>query len=89
MDQQYKDAHNLKEETLIPYDLTSGKGVPTECIARHDMYNKTNNIMTKLEMPKFKNILTPNKHNVPQEQNFVTIGNGGNQYYINRDGSIF
>ena len=25
MDQQYKDAHDLKEETLIPYDSTSGK----------------------------------------------------------------
>ena len=53
------------------------------------MYNKTNNIMTKSEMAKFKNPLTLNKHNVPQEQNFVTIGNGGNQYCIHRDGSLF
>ena len=45
--------------------------------------------MTKSEMAKFKNPLTLNKHNVPQEQNFVTIGNGGNQYCINRDGSLF
>ena len=68
----------MKKETLIPYDLTTGKGVPLECISRHDMYNKANNIMTKPEMPKFKNRLTPDKHNIPQEQNFVTIGNGGN-----------
>lgn len=34
MDQQYKDAHNLKEETVLPYDSTSGKGVPTECITQ-------------------------------------------------------
>ena len=53
------------------------------------MYNKNNNIMKKLEMTKFKNVLTPNKHNAPQEQNFVTIGNGGNQYCINWDGSLF
>ena len=65
------------------------KGVPARCISRHDMYNKTNNIMTKSEMAKFKNELTLNKHNNPQEQNFVTIGNGGNQYCINRDGSLF
>ena len=50
---------------------------------------KTNHIMTKLEMPKFKNQLTPDQYNVPQEQNFVTIGNGGNQYCINQDGSLF
>ena len=66
MDQQYKDTLDLKEGTLIVYDLATGKGVPTECISRHDMYNKTNNIMTKLEMPKIKNPLTPNKHNIPQ-----------------------
>ena len=89
MNQQYKDAHDLKEETLVVYDATSGKGVPKECIDRHDMYNKTNNIMTKSEMAKFNNPLTLSKHNVPQDQNFVTIGNGGNQYCINRDGSLF
>ena len=83
MDQQYKDAHDLKEETLAPYDSTTKRGVPKECISRHDKYNKTNYIMTKLEMPKFKNQLTPDQHNVPQEQNFVTIGNGGNQYCTN------
>ena len=33
MDQQYKDAHDLKEETLIAYDSTTGKGVPDEWIA--------------------------------------------------------
>ena len=76
MDQQYKDAHDLKEETLVAYDASTGKGVPVECISRHDMYNKTNNIMTKSEMPKFKNQLTPDQHNVSQEQNFVTFGNG-------------
>ena len=54
MDQQYKDAHDLKEETLVKYDPVTGKGVPEECILRHDMYNKTNNIMTKSEMKKFK-----------------------------------
>ena len=32
MQQQYKDAHDLKEETLVVYDATSGKGVPKECI---------------------------------------------------------
>ena len=31
--QQYKDAHDLKEETLITYDTTSGKGVPKEYIS--------------------------------------------------------
>ena len=45
--------------------------------------------MTKLEMKKFKNPLTPDTNNAPQEKNFVTIGNGGNQYCINRDGSLF
>ena len=54
MDQQYKDAHDLKEETLEKYDATTKRGVPEECIAQHDLYNKTNNIMTKSEMPKFK-----------------------------------
>ena len=89
MDQQYKEAHDLKEETLIPYNGTSGKGVPEECISRDGLYNKTNNIMTKSEIEKFKNALTPDQHNVPQEQNFVTIGIGGNQYCINWDGSLF
>ena len=89
MDQQYKDAHDLKEETLEKYDATTKRGVPEECIAQHDMYNKTNNIMTKLEMKKFKNVLTPDQQNLPQDQNFVTIGKGGNQYCINRDGSLF
>ena len=42
-------------------------------------------------MKKFKNELTLNNDNppVPQEQNFVTIGTDGNQYCINRDGSLF
>ena len=31
--QQYKDAHDLKEETLVKYDSTTGKGVPEECIS--------------------------------------------------------
>ena len=53
------------------------------------MYNKTNNIMTKSEMKKFKNVLTPDKRNLPQDQNFVTIGKRGNQYCINWDGSLF
>ena len=78
MDQQYKDAHNLKEETLVPYDTATKRGMPEECISRHDLYNKTNNIMTKSEMKKFKNDLTPDTNNSPQEQNFVTIGNNGN-----------
>ena len=33
MDQQYKDAHDLKEETLVKYDPVTGKGVPEECIS--------------------------------------------------------
>ena len=91
MDQQYKDAHSLKEETLVKYDPVSGKGVPEECISCHDLYNKPNYIMTKSEMKKFKNELTPDGNNPPvsQEQNFVTIGTDGNQYCINRDGSLF
>ena len=32
MDQQYKDAHDLKEETLVKYDTNTGRGVPEECI---------------------------------------------------------
>ena len=40
-------------------------------------------------MPKFKNPLTTDKHNIPQNQNFVTIGTGGNQYCINYNGSLF
>ena len=47
MDQQYKDAHDLKEETLVKYDAATGKGVPEECILSHDLYNKTNYIMTR------------------------------------------
>ena len=89
MDQQYKDAHDLKEETLVKYDENTGRGVPDECILRHDLYNKPNYIMTKSETKKFKNSLTLDANNTPQEQNFVTIGNGGNQYCINRDGSLF
>ena len=45
--------------------------------------------MTKWEMAKSKNDLTLDKNNAPQEQNFVTTGNNGNQYCINRDGSLF
>ena len=37
IDQQYKDAHDLKEETLVEYDATTGKGIPGECIDRHDI----------------------------------------------------
>ena len=33
MDQQYKDAHDLKEETLVPYGSTTKRGVPKECIS--------------------------------------------------------
>ena len=33
MDQQYNDAHDLKEETLVKYDSTTGKGVPEEWIS--------------------------------------------------------
>ena len=40
-------------------------------------------------MPKLKNPLTPDKHNVPQEQNFVTIGLNGNHYCINWDCPLF
>ena len=89
MDQQYKDAHDLKEETLVKYDPVTGKGVPEECILRHDLYNKTNYIMTKSEMKKFKNELTLDGNNAPQEQNFATTGSNGNQYCINWDGSLF
>ena len=45
--------------------------------------------MTKLEVPKLKNPLIPDQHNVPKEQNFVTIGTGGNQYFINQDSFLF
>ena len=58
----------MKEETLIPYDTSTGDGTPPECISCHDKYKKINNIMTKSEIPKFKNALTTDKHNFPQEQ---------------------
>lgn len=45
--------------------------------------------MAKSEMPKFKNLLTPDKHNVLQVQKFFTIGRNGNHYCINWDGSLF
>ena len=89
IEQQYKNAHNLKGETLNPYDSATGDGTPSKCIYHHDKYNQINYIMTKSEMPKFKNDLTLDKHSVPQEPNFVTIGRNGNQYCINRDGSLF
>ena len=38
IEQQYKDAHDLKKETLVPYDLATGRETPTECIDCHDKY---------------------------------------------------
>ena len=57
--QQYKDAHDMKEETLILYNATTGSGTPQECIDCHDKYRTINYIITNSEMPKFKNPLTP------------------------------
>ena len=32
IEQQYKDAHDLKEETLVLYNATTSSGTPQECI---------------------------------------------------------
>ena len=58
MTQNYKDAHNNKEEILNPYDPNTNTGVPKECTERHNKRKKINYVMQKLEMPKFKNELT-------------------------------
>ena len=51
-------------------------------------------ICTRKSIISWQNLKCPNskmldKHKVPQKQNFVTIGQNGNQYCINRDGSLF
>ena len=71
------------------FDSAIGRGTPTECIDCHDKYQQINYIITKSKRPRFKNELTHDKHRVPQEQNFVTVGQNGNQYCINCDGLLF
>lgn len=45
MTQNYKDAHNNKEEILVPYDSNTNSGVPKEYITRHNKRKKINYIM--------------------------------------------
>ena len=77
MTQNSKDAHNQKDEILISYDTSTKLSVPKECIERHSKRKKINYIMCKLEMTKFKNELTLDKHDNQQEQIFVTSPIGG------------
>ena len=77
MTQNYKDAHNNKEEILIPYNSNTNTGVPKECIERHNKRRKINYVMQKSEMPKFKNELTLDANGNQQEQTFITSPVGG------------
>ena len=89
MTQNYKDAHNNKEEILIPYNSTTNTGVLKECIECHYKWKKINYIMRKSEMLKFKNELTLDKNGNQQEQTFVTSPVGGLQYLIYCDGTLY
>lgn len=89
MTQNSKDAHNQKDEILISYDTSTKLSVPKECIERHSKRKKINYIMCKLEMTKFKNELTLDKHDNQQEQIFVTSPIGGSQYLVYYDGKLY
>ena len=89
MTKNYKDAHNQKDEILIPYNSTTKTGVPEECIARHNKRKKINYVMQKSGMKKFKNELTLDKNGNQQEQTFITSPVGGSQYLIYYDGTLY
>lgn len=89
MTQNYKDAHNQKDEVLILYNSTTKVGVPKQCIERHSKQKKIDYVISKSEMTEFKNELTPDTNGNQQEQTFVTSHIGGSQYLIYYDSALY